>query len=163
MQKRFDLPTNGNHLQHCNAFAQTSLTRSRVLISWFQSNVWKETRCSDKAERAFAHTDPTAPNTEKWLTLCLWEKRVHSLSVGLLNAFVCICPSSSFLSENRIPRQSHEIRSSLIAESDHRLLITPTPVTEISKRNARAPAPDNFTPLHSCVKRCLIMNYDEIV
>ena len=41
----------------------------------------------------------------KFLTFLSWEKRVHSLSVGLLNAFVCICPGSRVLSENRIPRK----------------------------------------------------------
>lgn len=39
--------------------------------------------------------------TECPLTL-LPRKRVHSLSVELLNAFVCICPGSRDLGENRI-------------------------------------------------------------
>lgn len=38
---------------------------------------------------------------KRWLTL-LPRKRVHSLSVELLNAFVCICPGSRNLGENRI-------------------------------------------------------------
>lgn len=39
--------------------------------------------------------------TQSPLTL-LPRKRVHSLSVELLNAFVCICPGSRDLGENRI-------------------------------------------------------------
>lgn len=38
----------------------------------------------------------------KWPLTLLPGKRVHSLSVELLNAFVCICPGSRDLGENRI-------------------------------------------------------------
>lgn len=40
------------------------------------------------------------------LTFSLWESGFHSLSSELLNAFVCICPSSEVLTENRsrLPR-----------------------------------------------------------
>lgn len=38
----------------------------------------------------------------KWPLTLLPRKRVHSLSVELLNAFVCICPGSRDLGENRI-------------------------------------------------------------
>lgn len=37
-----------------------------------------------------------------WPLTLLPRKRVHSLSVELLNAFVCICPGSRDLGENRI-------------------------------------------------------------
>lgn len=57
------------------------------------------------------------------LTL-LPRKRVHSLSVGLLNAFVFICPGSRDLGENRIALKripAHGLKSSGCGQGKHKL------------------------------------------
>lgn len=96
-----------NNAQRTNRYVSCSLMISSPL------------ECYEEPEWSFAQRVSRSLRDRKLLTLSMWEKLVHSLSVGLLNAFVCICPSSSFQSENRIPQQktppAHETRSSLIS------------------------------------------------
>lgn len=56
---------------------------------------------SSNQSTAIAQIARSTKKKKRWLTL-LPRKRVHSLSVELLNAFVCICPGSRNLGENRI-------------------------------------------------------------
>lgn len=58
------------------------------------------------------------------------RKRVHSLSVGLLNAFVFICPGSRDLGENRIALKripAHGLTSSGCGQGKHKLVVGEQP------------------------------------
>lgn len=67
------------------------------------SELTKRALCAQRAQAAARPLRWASPRRRplSLLTVWLWGRCFHSLSFELLNAFVCICPSSESLTENR--------------------------------------------------------------